>query len=90
MLSKLNQTPAAEIKPRINTRNAMPSRWWAGSKSWAPRKMKRIEEPIVFAMNRQIAPIPRAAPLAAADFLLDAFFLAAIMANLKALDIFDI
>jgi hypothetical protein len=28
--------------------------------------------------------------LAAADFLLDAFFLAAIMANLKALDIFDI
>ena len=27
MLSKLNQTPAAEIKPRMNIRNAKPSRW---------------------------------------------------------------
>ena len=51
--------------------------------------MKRTEEPRVFAINFQIAPIPRAAPLAAADFLLDAFFLAAIMANLKAFDIGD-
>ena len=52
--------------------------------------MKRIDEPIVFAINRQIAPIPRAAPLAAADFLLDVFLLAAIMANLKAFDKRDI
>ena len=49
--------------------------------------MKRIDEPRVFAINFQIAPIPRAAPSATADFLLDAFFFAAIMANLKALDI---
>ena len=74
----------------MKIRNAIPSRWCAGSKSWAPRKINRTEEPKVFEINFQIAPTPRAAPLAAADFLLDAFLLAAIMANLKAFDIHDI
>jgi hypothetical protein len=46
--------------------------------------MNLTDEPIVSAMKRQIAPMPRAALLAAAAFLRDAFFLAAIMANLKA------
>ena len=47
------QVPLIDTKERIKRKRAAPSRWCSGSRSFAPRATKRIDEPRDLAIKRQ-------------------------------------